>query len=220
MCDGTRLTDVVTITSTTGVIWMDRNLGASRVANASNDFMAYGCLYQWGRGNDGHASMNWSSTTTGVPVNNTFTATQSGTDTPGNAIFIIPSAFGATDWRNPRNDNLWQTTGATNNNPCPIGFHVPTISQIIAEFAPGVYNITNSATAYSSGPSGGFKFVLASYRSSSNATVSAQGGSFGVYWSSSISSQYASSRNIYLSSIDSDSMQNRTLGYSVRCIKD
>ena len=38
---------------------MDRNLGASRAANAKNDYQAYGCLYQWGRGNDGHASITY-----------------------------------------------------------------------------------------------------------------------------------------------------------------
>ncbi len=34
----------------TGKIWMDRNLGASRVAQSSIDEEAYGYLYQWGRG--------------------------------------------------------------------------------------------------------------------------------------------------------------------------
>ncbi|MFZ1451482.1 MAG: hypothetical protein WAT20_02205, partial [Ferruginibacter sp.] len=38
----------------TGKIWMDRNLGASRVATSSTDDLAYGDLYQWGRLTDGH----------------------------------------------------------------------------------------------------------------------------------------------------------------------
>jgi hypothetical protein len=42
------------VTSTTGKIWMDRNLGASRVATSVSDTLAYGDLYQWGRGTDGH----------------------------------------------------------------------------------------------------------------------------------------------------------------------
>jgi hypothetical protein len=36
-------TDVV---STTGKIWMDRNLGASEVANSTTDAASYGDLYQ------------------------------------------------------------------------------------------------------------------------------------------------------------------------------
>ncbi|MFT7002526.1 MAG: hypothetical protein ACJAVW_003569 [Spirosomataceae bacterium] len=39
---------------TTGKIWMDRNLGATRVATSSTDAYAYGDLYQWGRATDGH----------------------------------------------------------------------------------------------------------------------------------------------------------------------
>ncbi|MDZ7738239.1 MAG: hypothetical protein U5K32_04030 [Bacteroidales bacterium] len=35
---------------------MDRNLGASQVATASDDENGYGDLYQWGRSADGHES--------------------------------------------------------------------------------------------------------------------------------------------------------------------
>ena len=38
----------------TGRTWMDRNLGASRVATGNTDAEAYGDLYQWGRAADGH----------------------------------------------------------------------------------------------------------------------------------------------------------------------
>ncbi|MBE8190499.1 MAG: hypothetical protein HAW58_06600 [Candidatus Thioglobus sp.] len=43
-----------TVSSTTNRVWMDRNLGASRVANSRNDSDAYGGYYQWGRLTDGH----------------------------------------------------------------------------------------------------------------------------------------------------------------------
>ncbi len=36
------------VSSATGKIWMDRNLGASQVAISSNDAAAYGDWYQWG----------------------------------------------------------------------------------------------------------------------------------------------------------------------------
>lgn len=49
--------------------WMDRNLGASRVATASNDRMAYGHLFQWGRPADGHQLVNYTSSTNGAGVN-------------------------------------------------------------------------------------------------------------------------------------------------------
>jgi hypothetical protein len=43
-----------TVTTATGRIWMDRNLGATRVALSSTDTEAYGDYYQWGRPEDGH----------------------------------------------------------------------------------------------------------------------------------------------------------------------
>ncbi|MBE8189724.1 MAG: hypothetical protein HAW58_02385 [Candidatus Thioglobus sp.] len=39
-------------------VWMDRNLGAQRVARSSTDADAFGYLYQWGRAADGHQQRN------------------------------------------------------------------------------------------------------------------------------------------------------------------
>jgi hypothetical protein len=38
----------------TGRVWLDRNLGATRVATLSTDSEARGYHYQWGRNDDGH----------------------------------------------------------------------------------------------------------------------------------------------------------------------
>ncbi len=38
----------------TAPLWMDRNLVASQVATASDDTLAFGDVYQWGRAADGH----------------------------------------------------------------------------------------------------------------------------------------------------------------------
>jgi len=44
--------------------WLDRNLGASKVADSMDDNASYGDLYQWGRGADGHEERNSTITTT------------------------------------------------------------------------------------------------------------------------------------------------------------
>ncbi|MCP3892599.1 MAG: hypothetical protein GY702_27545 [Desulfobulbaceae bacterium] len=77
-------------------IWLDRNLGASQVATAYNDTLAYGDLYQWGRGVDGHESR------TSPP-----TTVLSSSDAPRHDNFILTSSS-PYDWRSPQNDNLWQ----------------------------------------------------------------------------------------------------------------
>lgn len=96
----------------TGKVWMDRNLGATQVATSSTDTNAYGFLYQWGRGTDGHQIRNSSSTTT-----------LSGSDTPGHGNFITSLNF-PYDWRSPQNGSLWQGIGGV-NNPCPPGYRLP-----------------------------------------------------------------------------------------------
>jgi len=217
VCDGSQPTTVVEITSMyTGKIWMDRNLGASRAAISATDYAAYGCLYQWGRGNDGHASISWTSSTAGTAVNGS-TATLSSSnldlgDPARHALFITGS-----DWRNPQNDVLWQGAGSI-NNPCPTGYRVPSDAEFTAELASNAYNITNAAKAYSNGPNDGFKFVLSGFRLASDASISFQGNE-GDYWSSTVSGTNATSRNFNSVNTYSNNVV-RANGYSVRCLKD
>jgi uncharacterized protein (TIGR02145 family) len=114
-------TQVVEVTNpSTGKVWMDRNLGASRAATSSTDEEAYGDLYQWGRAADGHQ----------IRTSNT-TSTLSNSDTPGHGNFILAN-YPPYDWRSPQNDNLWQGVNGT-NNPCPAGYRLPTEAELDAE---------------------------------------------------------------------------------------
>jgi len=106
---------IYTVTTSTGRIWMDRNLGATSVATSLIDAQGYGDLYQWGRGKDGHQLRT-----------STTTSNQSTSDIAGNALFITtPGNTIYSDWRTPQNDNLWQGVNGI-NNPCPKGFRIPT----------------------------------------------------------------------------------------------
>ncbi len=184
---------------TTGKKWMDRNLGALRVAGSSTDADAYGHLYQWGRGNDGH-QIRTSGTTT----------TLSGTDAPGHANFIL-APNSPYDWRNPQNTNLWQGVSGV-NNPCPAGYRLPTDAEWDAERLS--WSINNAAGAYASP----LKLPVAGGRSSSNGSLSYVG-SYGYYWSSTVSS--TSSRYLHFDSTNAGMYTSyRASGFSVRCLKD
>jgi hypothetical protein len=141
---------------------MNRNLGASRAAIAADDYEAYGGLYQWGRRNDGHASIDWSSRDYGTPIEDS-TSKISITDTPEHGLFIQ-----GTNWRSTRNNNLWQGENGT-NNPCPAGYRVPSNSEFEAEII--AYHITDAVTAYNSV----HKFVMAGNRYYSDASLYDQG---------------------------------------------
>lgn len=183
-----------------GHAWMDRNLGASRVATSSTDADAYGDLYQWGRYSDGHQKRDG---------HTSFSYDTSDKDAPGHGLFIIPnSSF--VDWRDPQNDNLWQGSGI--NNPCPPGFRLPTELEWVAEM--DTWDSNNSAGAFGSP----LKLVMAGYRNRFNGSIN-DADSYGDYWSSTGNGSSASV--LYFGSGDADiSSYYRASGFSVRCLKD
>lgn len=218
ICDGSQPTVVVPITSSTGKIWMDRNLGASRAATSAKDFQAYGCLYQWGRGNDGHASINWVmgeddawGNQAGTAVNGT-TTTFSSDDTPNDDLFITDEVTMPYDWRSPSNDNLWQGVSGT-NNPCPAGYRIPTKAEFKAEIT--AYSITGPASAYSSI----HKFPLAGDRAFDSGSVRAQGQE-AWFWTSTTDNHDSFHVLIQAGAVYTTVSSGRAGGYSVRCIKN
>ncbi len=131
-----------TVTTATGRIWLDRNLGASRVALSSTDTQAYGDYYQWGRPADGHQRKY-------LTNNNSsgFTNTKSSSSVPSNDLWIVPTD-GSNDWLVTANNTLW--TGANPvTNPCPAGFRIPTLAEWQAEQAFFTSNNANGAFNYS-----------------------------------------------------------------------
>ncbi len=187
-----------TVVGAGGRCWLDRNLGATQVATSSNDAAAFGDLFQWGRGDDGH-QIRTSST-----IN-----TLSNTDSPGHGNFIFAPNI-PTDWRSPQNSSLWQGINGV-NNPCPSGFRLPTRAELDAERLSWGSN-QNSIGAFASP----LKLPLAQFRHYGNGNFFS---GTGAYWSSTIISRFAhrfrfSSTSAYMN------LGNRADGVSVRCIKE
>jgi uncharacterized protein (TIGR02145 family) len=188
-----------TVVSTTGKIWMDRNLGATRVATSSTDANSYGDLYQWGRGADGHQLRTSGSTNT-----------LASTDVPGNANFIIvTNSFFPFDWRSTRNNNLWQGVNGV-NNPCPAGFRLPTKAEWEAEFA--TWSSQNTAGAFASP----LKLTVAGFRWRQNGSI-LDLNDWGRYWSSTITGDFSYDLTINSSSATIVN-EGRAEAVSVRCI--
>ena len=184
----------------TGKCWLDRNLGASRVATAYNDSLAYGDLFQWGRLDDGHQTR-----TSGT------TNTLSSTDNPGHSNFILgPNS--PHNWRSPQNDNLWQGVSGI-NNPCPSGWRIPTSAEWDTERASWSQQNYNGAFASP------LKLTAGGYRYSGNGLLGIGVGNCGFYWSSTVSGALASYWAFNSSNADMHSY-DRAFGFSVRCLKD
>jgi uncharacterized protein (TIGR02145 family) len=184
---------------------MDRNLGATQVATAIDDQAAYGALYQWGRGTDGHEQRD-----------SKILSTLSSSAVPDHNFFIY-AYVQPQDWLTERNDELWQGIDGT-NNPCPAGFRLPTSKEWQAEI--DAYGASMKALFNSP-----LKLTATGNRCSGFVTVimCAEPGTDGYYWSSTISPespQYA--EYMYFNRWDGAQIRSdsRASGMSVRCIKD
>ncbi|MBE8190242.1 MAG: hypothetical protein HAW58_05210, partial [Candidatus Thioglobus sp.] len=187
----------------TGTVWMDRNLGAGQVATASDDAMAYGNYYQWGRAADGHQVQ--------TP---TTTATLASSVTPNHADFITVTTG---DWlASSVNDNrtirsaFWSRTDGS--SICPTGFRVPTIDELEAEIPS--WSSENVAGAFASN----LKWTAASFRNLSTGLLAND--STGIYWSSTPHANISESQVLFFGTHARDGLVARANGASVRCIQN
>ncbi len=192
-------TPIVNVTNpTTGKVWMDRNLGSNQVSTSYYD--GFGDLYQWGRRTDGHQCRN---SLTYFALSNT-----------DQVICCVSDRFITTstlpyDWRSPQNDNLWQGVNGI-NNPCPIGYRLPTSAELDAE------RLTWSSNDYIGAFNSPLKFSGARIRGTDGSIGTSS--TFGYYWSSTIIG--TNSKILKIPSPYSTESMSRAAGVSVRCIKN
>lgn len=193
----------------TGRKWLNKDLGANRVATSRTDFYGYGDHFQWGRNADGH-QRNPVTASTSTPgsrgFDSRFYTSPNGTWTSFGNIFRL--------WRikDPNNpiDGL--------NNPCPSGFRVPRAIELMAE--------TNRFTAQT--VQGAFdSFLKISSGGSRNPTtgVVSRGGdalyaTLDFKGDNSVLNLTVSSIRISSTTIEKVENISTTTGQLIRCIKD
>ena len=180
----------------TGETWMDRNLGATQIATSFDDVNAYGDLYQWGRNTDGH-QIRTSSTTSILST----------TNFPNHSDFILANS----DWLTVSDDNLWQGVNGI-NNPCPLGFRLPTEAELEAERLSWTSN--DAAGAFASP----LKLTIGGARSRMSGAIG-NVGTFVGYRTSDLNGLQSRMLGISLTtSLMGD--RDRADGNCVRCIQD
>ncbi|MDY3318550.1 FISUMP domain-containing protein [Riemerella anatipestifer] len=226
----------IPITGPDGRTWLNNNLGANyanvnssvfnptQQATSKTDHNAYGSLFQWQRKPDGHELITWTSSTNGTPKYTGSGSVSSSWANAGTNNFI-PYNSSDYSWVTPfvnqqtSSHQLWRANGA--NNPCPVGYHVPTLTEWQALHTA----ITGATGTNSSGNSNmwnetDLRLPASGHRWSGSGSFSSQS-SLGSFWSSEVGSS-SRSWGLWFKSNNSSAGRNdsRAGGFSVRCIKD
>ncbi|MBO4234678.1 hypothetical protein FO675_10310 [Riemerella anatipestifer] len=224
----------IPITGPDGRTWLNNNLGANyanvnssvfnptQQATSKTDHNAYGSLFQWQRKPDGHELITWTSSTNGTPKYTGSGSIASSWANAGTNKFI-PNNSSDYSWvnssTNQSSHNLWQVNGS--NNPCPVGYHVPTLAEWQALHNAIVgYNAGTSPTSSSAMRNEtGLRLPASGRRYWGDGSFNNQS-SYGNFWSSEANSSHSWSLWFYSSNSVAGYGYKRALGFSVRCIKD
>ncbi|SZD71951.1 fibrobacter succinogenes major paralogous domain [Candidatus Ornithobacterium hominis] len=203
--------------------WLNYNLGAAYADTntphfnlnvkktdqaAHDDENLYGSLYQWQRASDGHEFRNSPITLEKAPN------WKNADKAAGRFIKIdnINNWVKNGERASGEDLELWQAGGdnKNNNNPCPLGYHVPTIKEWQELF--NAVGSNNKMWSQDQLPN----LVAAGFRGNGKPS----GGTAGNYWSST-NRDYREAKSIaFTNKINyPDNNFGRSYGASVRCIK-
>jgi hypothetical protein len=217
------LTYITVQSPDTSRVWLDRNLGATKVATSITDVDSYGHLYQWGRPADRHQLITYTSATTGTHDHGSDgggldAGRLSESITPGNITFIEGDnhpqdwvASGVDDSGALRTTFLNKVDGT---GICPVGFRVPSSIELKDDTTGATTtDVIDNATAFSSF----LKIVPQGYSVRDTGEIIEAGAATLLWVSDAPSSIHATS--LYIAGSAAVMPPNsRTYGGAIRCI--
>ncbi len=192
----------------TGKKWLDRNLGATQACTSSTDKACYGDYYQWGRLSDGHEKSSSSLSTSIVKDVSDI----------GNKFIVQYKDWTTSDIEGNVRKVQWAKIDGT--GVCPVGFRVPTQTELRAEtigyssadnISTGAVKVTNDETAFQNF----LKLPVAGVREGSDGSIK---NSVGFLWTISMDKSNSQFIGYGSGSAKSDVIE-RAVGLSVRCLE-
>ena len=204
-----------------GNIWLDRNLGAYRLARSSDDPASYGDLYQWGRPMDGHQKRFQRDDDPAERegeqsemLHDFWEDANNLSNTPSDPRFIEGDDAPSTqnyDWVDDNNSERWEINP---QGPCPIGYHVPTFEELIELRSLIIAKGRNSTAAFNT-----LRLPASGKRLHNDGTQESVG-SRGFYHSSTLTGGSKAYGLYFHSSGCSPNANFHATGFAVRCRKD
>ncbi len=234
----------ITLASGETQTWLDRNLGASQVATAYNDPLAYGSSFQWSRKADGHEQVTWNAAGTVGSRTNSSSEILTDRENTNNAFILTDG-----DWVSDASSDsygLWGGGNATGsgisqsyaaaldsptqvNNPCPAGYRLPSAEEIylmigtilgLDEEITARYDATTS-NALNTLANSVLHFPASGYGNNTTTGGMTYIGSAVGLWCNTPASSVTEARRIHIGDTRIQSgTADRARGYSIRCIRD
>jgi uncharacterized protein (TIGR02145 family) len=192
----------------TGKKWLDRNLGANQACTSSTDKACYGDYYQWGRLADGHEKTSSSLSTSMVKDVSDI----------GKKFIVKFKDWTTSDTIGDVRKVQWSKIDGT--GVCPVGFRVPTQTELRAEtigyssadnISIGAVKVTNAETAFQNF----LKLPVAGVREAFDGSIK---NSVGFLWTIAVNNSNSQFIGYGSGNAKSD-VTERAMGLSIRCIE-